>query len=204
MKSRMIYLLMMLLSCASINNGAAQIRLGAKAGLNLANQHWNGYGGGVDTKTRPSFMVGGILEYDFTENLGIGTGLELQGKGTNDVFYNTPIYYLQVPVQLLYRSDGYFIAFGPYVAYAISGKYIEDGGDTINLLFGNGTKDDFTSTDYGATLEAGYEYRQFRAIAFYSLGLANIIPQDVRPSYTDGATVKNSVFGVTLNHFFGY
>ena len=202
MKKQAMRFLLTLLFFGNLTTGYSQLRFGAKAGLNLADQSWNGFGGGVETLLSPSYMIGGIVEYDYNEILGIGAGLELQGKGTNDRFFKTIIHYVEIPVYVHYRNNGWFAALGPYVSYALGGKYKQDGGDTIELSFGNGNRDDFTSVDYGIGIEGGYEFRQIRITGSYTYGLANNIPQDVRPAYVDGAFVKNTVMGIALTVLF--
>ena len=201
MKNHVMFLFVAMLISGAITSGTSQVRLGAKAGLNLATQNWNNYGGNVETQLLPSFMIGGVVEFDMNENWGFGAGLQYQGKGTQVTLFKTFTNYLQIPVQLQYRSNGYFVALGPYVSYAINGKYKENGGDTFDLSFGSSEDDDFGSTDFGMNLEAGYEFRTLRATASYSLGFANIIPADNK-SLSEGS-IHNSVITVALTVLFG-
>ncbi len=150
-------------------------------------------------------MVGAVLEFDFSENLGLGTGLQFHGKGAKyeDDFFEskTKINYIQVPIQLQFRSGGFFAAAGPYVAYAFGGTYEEDG-DKEDLEFGSSIDDDFSALDFVVNLEAGYEFGSLRATALLGLGLANGIPADAQDLFED-AKVTNSVIGVALTYFFG-
>jgi hypothetical protein len=149
-------------------------------------------------------MVGAVLEFDFSENLGLGTGIQYHGKGakSDEVEDETVnISYLQLPIQLQYRSNGLFVAAGPYIGYAISAKLKSDG-ETEDLEIGSTVEDDLGALDYGVNLEVGYEFSQFRAGVSYSLGLANLLPADVQDFVGDGA-IKNTVIGVSLTYLFG-
>ena len=179
---------------------SSQVRIGAKAGIGLADENWDNFGGDVETKLIPVLMVGGVIEFDLSEYLSFGTGIQYQGKGTEVETFKTVMSYVQIPLQLQYTNNGFFGAVGPYYAFALSGKYKRDAGD-IDLLFGSTEDDDFSSSDFGANLEVGYEYEQIRVTASYSQGLANIIPSDSRKLF-DGS-VKNVVFGVGLTYLFG-
>src|SRR5687767_10916123 len=135
----------------SMDQAYSQVRQGAKAGLNLAKINYDDVFE-TETKFLPSFMVGGVVEFDFSEKLSLGTGLQYQGKGAkskdeDDV--KVTLGYIQVPVQLQYRSNGFFGAVGPYAAFAISGKSI-DGDDEEDIVFGNGEEDDWSPLDVGA------------------------------------------------------
>jgi hypothetical protein len=204
MKNQVIifFLAMFLLGGTSI--GTSQVRLGVKAGLNLANLNYDGFVLDIDNKILPSFLAGVVLEFDFSEHVGLGTGLQYHGKGAkSDVDDDSQVSmgYLQVPLQLQYRGNGFFAAVGPYVAYAISGK-TKDGGVSEDLSFGSSIEDDFAALDFGANLELGFEFSPLRATAFYSLGLANGVPADLQDFFTD-ASIKHGVFGVALTYLFG-
>ena len=204
MKNQITRLLVAMFLFGGITMGTSQVRLGAKGGLNLANLNYDGFIIDIDNKILPNFFAGLVLEFDFSENVGLGTGLQYHGKGAkNDTGGDSQVNmgYIQVPLQLQYRGNGFFAAAGPYVAYAISGT-AKDGDDKEDLSFGSEIDDDFASLDYGLNLELGFEFTQLRATAFYSLGLANGIPKDAQDFLGDGS-IKHSVIGVALTYLFG-
>ena len=188
----------------------AQVRFGVKAGLNLANIKFSGLEElEPETSMLPTFMVGGQVEFDFAENLGLGVGLQLSGKGAKSKteFLGetieskvTPMY-LQVPVMLQYRSSGFFAAVGPYAGFGLLGKSKADGAESENLNFGNSVDDDLSPLDFGAAIELGYEFGSLRATASYSLGLANALPKDA----VEGTDIKakHNVIGIALTYLFG-
>lgn len=184
----------------------AQVQFGVKAGLNLANLNYSDEFD-TDTKMLPTYMAGVIVEFPFSDNLGLGTGIQLQGKGAkgddgDDDESKATMSYLQVPVQLQYTNNGLFAAVGPYVAFGIGGKFDDGAGTEEDISYGSSIDDDFSALDFGVNLEVGYSFGQLRATASYGLGLANGIPADVQDFIGDGS-VKHAVIGVSLAYLFG-
>lgn len=193
-----------------ITTASAQVRFGVKAGLNLANISFKDFGElEPSTSMLPNFMVGGQVEFDFSENLGLGIGVQLNGKGAKSEFEflgetiesKVNPMYIQVPVMLQYRNSGFFAGVGPYAGFGLFGKAKSDGADDEDLSFGNSVEDDFAPLDFGAGIELGYEFGSLRATASYNLGLANAIPKDQREG-TD-ASAKHNVIGIALAYLFG-
>jgi len=195
-----------------ITTSNAQLRFGIKAGLNLANINFEGDYDEIDTKTIPSFHAGPVIEFGITENIGIGSGLIVSGKGfkveeeiLGEKLKSTsnPIY-LQVPVTLNYSNSGFFAAIGPYVGFGLFGNTKSEGfGDdeTDSIEFGNTENDDYGPLDFGASIEAGYGFGALRITASYGLGLANVIPKDVTDLIDEKAT--HNVIGVSAAYLFG-
>lgn len=203
MKNHNIVLLVLLLIGASLNTASSQMRLGAKAGLNLANLNGDEELLG-ETGMLTTFMAGLVLEFDFSDNLGLGTGLQYQGKGAKleDLDDSkVSLGYLQIPVQLQYRNNGFFAAAGPYFAFGIAGT-VEVLGESEDIEFGNDEDADWSPTDFGLNFELGYEFGSLRATASYGLGLANGVPEEQR-DFLDDATIKHSVIGIALTYLFG-
>lgn len=108
---------------------------------------------------------------------------------------------------------GFYAGVGPYVGFAVAGKLktkTEAGGQsdetTDDLTFGNDADDSFTSLDYGAGLELGYQFGGIRVSASYNLGLANVAPKDaVDQGKEAGRDYKytNNVIGVSVAYLFG-
>ena len=208
MKNYSILILISFFLVTFISSSTSQVRLGLKAGLNLSSQNYDNFGFEPDTKLLPGIMFGGIVEFGLGEKFSLGTGLQYHGKGakisngTDEVKYT--INSLQIPLQIQFHSNGFFGAVGPYLGFAIGGK-LTDSGDTEDLNFGSSEDDDFSQSDYGINIEAGYEFganKNLRATAFYSLGLANVLPKDVQ-DLLDNESVNNTVIGVSLTYLFG-
>ncbi|MFN0175814.1 MAG: porin family protein [Saprospiraceae bacterium] len=197
------------LFCITTTN--AQLTFGVKAGLNLANINYDG-DEELDTKMLPSFHAGAVVEFGITENIGIGSGLMVTGKGfkLEEEFLgetlkatSNPIY-LQVPVTLNYNNSGFFAAVGPYVGFGLFGNAkVEAGGEkeTESLEFGSSDEDDYSALDFGASLEVGYGFGPIRVSASYGLGLANVIPKDLADITDEKAT--HAVIGISATYLFG-
>lgn len=199
MKKKCNYLCALALVFLAVGAAMAQPKYIVKAELNLAN-----FTGDIEdnTKLLPTFLVGGQVEFDIAENLAVGAGLQLSGKGfkVDDPSFDASInpFYLQVPVQIIYQNSGFFVGAGPFIGFGIAGKR-KFLGESESIAFGNGEEDDVAPLDYGAGLELGYEFMRFRASVAYNLGLANVIPSDQRGD----ASVKTSVIGIALAYIFG-
>ncbi|MCB0576565.1 MAG: hypothetical protein KDC61_18555, partial [Saprospiraceae bacterium] len=80
MKKLSSFLILLCFTLYFTNTASAQVRFGIKAGLNLANLTFSNFGElEPDTKMLPSFQVGGLVEMDFSENVGLGVGLQFHG-----------------------------------------------------------------------------------------------------------------------------
>ncbi|MCB0523496.1 MAG: porin family protein [Saprospiraceae bacterium] len=195
----------------------AQVRFGVKAGLNLATVSGTAdfddffkddyLGESFKPTILPTFLIGAQVEFDFGTNIGIGTGLQISGKGfkmnetilvdgeraTYDEKNN--MVYLQIPVNFLYHNNGFFGAIGPYVGYGIGGRYDwEFDSDTDRIL--DDGKIEYTNTidvdddifslvskvrpfDFGAGIELGYEFTNLRLTAGFNMGISNVFPKDL-------------------------
>lgn len=210
MKKLLTFFTAAVFALAFVSTATAQVRFGVKAGLNLANISFSNLGEvKPETSMLPTFMVGGQVEFGLAENIGLGVGLQLQGKGVKSktdflgetVESKVTPMYLQIPVYLTYRNSGFFAGVGPYAGFGLFGKNKTDGTDSQNLKFGNSMDDDFAPLDFGAGLELGYEFGSLRATASYNLGLANALPKDL----VEGTDVKakHGVIGIAPAYLFG-
>lgn len=207
MKNHIIWVCAFLMVCCLQTSAFAQ-RFGVKAGLNLANVNYQPEPE-EDFKMLPTFNVGGVAEFDFSENMGIGVGLQLAGKGSKaedsgfEVKFN-PMY-LQVPVNVYYRNSGFYAGVGPYIGFGLFGNYtLSFMGDeeTESIEFGNDVDDDFAPLDFGLGFEVGYHViAPLRISLSYDLGLMNILPQDIQ-DIDDEFSLRNNVLGINVAYFF--
>ena len=209
MKSIFKLTLMAVAVFGAVNFASAQIDFGVKAGLNLANVNYSEEG--LDTKMLVTFQAGVVADINISDHLAIQPGLLLVGKGFKsevelfgETFKTTanPMY-LQVPVNLLYKGNMFYAGVGPYAGFGLFGKVKSEGGgqsDSEDLSFGSGEDDTWSALDFGANLEAGVMLNNIRIGAGYALGLANVIPNDVR---SGDESVKNSVISVNVTYMFG-
>lgn len=166
------------------------ITFGVKAGVNLSN-----VSGDVDgSKAKIGFNAGVTLDYGFTPDIYLLTGLELTTKGLKEDGASANLMYLQLPVHVGYKlsvADATKIVFhaGPYVAYGIGGK--TGGVDSFG-------KNRFDTFDFGLGLGVGAEFGKIGVGLGYDFGLVNIIDTDL----IGGANVKNMNAYLTLGYKF--
>ena len=179
----------------------AQIRIGVKAGLNLANI--NGKDAG-SPKINPSYNVGGFAEFGVTDNFALEAGLALSSKGTketeeNITFTLSPLY-LEIPINANFKIDlgaaKLLIFAGPYVGIGVGGQEkmeYESNNLSTDIKYGN-DQGQLKRIDMGLNFGAGVEFNKIQIRAQYGLGLTNII------STTE---VKNSVISISVGYMFG-
>ncbi len=209
MKSVCKLTLMAVALFGAVNFASAQIDFGVKAGLNLANVNYSD--SDFDSKMLITFQAGVVADINVSDHLAIQPGLLLVGKGfkleeefLGETFKTTvnPMY-LQVPVNVLYKGNMFYAGVGPYVGFGLFGKVKYEGGgqnESEDLSFGSSEDDTWAPLDFGANLEAGVMFNQIRIGAGYALGLANVIPKDVR---ADDESAKNGVISVNVTYMFG-
>ncbi len=143
----------------------------------------------------------------------LAPGLLFSTKGAKQdemgVTIKTTVNYLEVPINFVYKPElgagKLIVAFGPYLAYGIGGKYKGEGsafgvdfsGDT-DIEFGSGEGDDMKPFDMGANIGFGY---QLNGGLFFQLnaqlGLVNILPEGDSDN-----SMKNTGFGLSLGYRF--
>ncbi len=188
----------------------AQINFGVKAGLNLANMYYSDDFGALDPKMIPTFQVGVIADINLSDNFAIQPGLLLVGKGTRQKeesasfkYYSNP-YYLQVPVNFLYKNNLFYAGVGPYVGFGLFGKdKVEFPGtnQTGNISFGSSLDDGYSALDFGANVEAGINAGKFRLGVGYALGLANTIPSERHDQF--GGVIRHGVASFNVAYMLG-
>lgn len=208
-----------LLGC--INTTNAQVNFGVKAGLNLANVFQDPK---PDPKTKMliTYQVGGVVDIPVGEMFAVEPGIMLVGKGARvddsgeelGITYTSKgkiaPFYLQVPVMFMYKGGMFYAGVGPYAGFGLFGKSetkVTVNGSVVtddnnDIKFGNTADDDISPIDYGAQVEAGVSLPMgLRIGAGYSLGLADLVPSDVRDN--SDTTVKNGVISVNVAYMFG-
>ncbi len=202
---------------------AQTVKFGAKAGINFAtiDAYSNPTSSIYQSKVFTNLRLGGITELTWSKVVLQG-GLMLDGKGGENTYIdpttstnrrkNTRLYYLEIPVNLLYRKQTkigtLLVGGGPYAAYGIAGTYTLSGivfdapvDGSSKVDFGNNENSDYKRTDYGVNLRA--EIRLLHGIGFelnYEYGLRNI----ATPGLYDDVNIKtrNKVFGIAVSYLF--
>lgn len=178
--------------------------LGVNAGVNFFNQTRKSNGNKVDDlKMLTGFHIGVDYEIGVAPDFYFAPGLQFSTKGTNVDFVDTKavMNYFEVPLNLVYKpllGDGNLIVnFGPYLGYAISGKYKNDIADT-DIEFGSDDTDNYKPFDMGANIGFGYQLGMGLSFKLNAqLGLINILPDGDSDNL-----VKNNGFAFSVGYRF--
>lgn len=184
-----------------------KITAGVKAGMNVSN--FSGDSDGADAKI--GFNVGVTVDYAFTDEFYLLTGLDLTTKGAkasgdiDEYGYSghakitmNPMY-LQLPIHLGYKlsvAENTKIVFraGPYVAYGVGGKVTAkvggQKGDT-NVFRTGGLK----NFDFGFGIGTGAEFGKIGVNLGYNFGVINIAD-------SSEGTLRNGNFSIGLGYKF--
>ncbi len=168
---------------------AQDIKVGAKAGLNLAT-----LGGDFNNgKTRTSFHLGGMAEIPISDAFSVQPELLYSAQGAKSDVDDDEVVkldYLSIPILgKFHATDELSIEAGPQVGLLLSAKADVDG-QTDDL------KDITKSTDLGLVLGLGYKLGNGVNIgARYYFGF------DINDIPNDSDTIRNGVFQISVGYF---
>lgn len=182
--------------------GFSQVKWDARVGMNFSNMTK-----AEGTKAEPGFNLGVGMDYGFSENWSLQSGLMISSKGykIKDYSKDRPIY-LDIPILAAYKfniSDNtkFVINAGPYLAFGLGGKCKFDEGGDYKLFKGEDGEDaEYSRFDlgiqYGIGLEIGDHY-------LVNLTGQNgfISPFDYPDGY-DGDKPKNMTFSIGVGYRF--
>lgn len=175
--------------------GFSQVKWDAKFGMNFSNMTKF-----ENTKALPGFQLGVGMDYGFSENWSLQSGLMISSKGykvkEGEYKETTRPIYLDIPILAAYKfniSDNtkFVINAGPYLAIGLGGKYKVDGIDESEKIFGDdGWKRFDLGIQYGIGLELSDRY------------LINLTGQNGFISPADGGDPKNMTFSIGVGYRF--
>lgn len=189
-----LILLIAVVTFIGFSANAQTTSFGLKAGLTAANMKASGGGTSFTYDTKMGFYLGALAEIGISENFAVQPelyyaimGAKFKGEGSEKLNLN----YINLPVLLKYKSQGFSAILGPQIGYLVSAKDKYDGGN-------DDVKDEFKSTEISALIGAGYTLTNGLGFdARYQLGLSDIIKDN------DGeGSLKNNAFIVGLHYFF--
>lgn len=177
----------------------SQVQFGLRAGLNLAHVSSNQTMIENHKKTWPTLQGGLVLDISASENFSFQPHLLLQGKGTRWETDSLKGKYrfisLDIPLNLLYRSNGFFIGGGPNLGFNLDASTKFDG-DVTDIGIGT-DNDEVRRFDFGVNIMAGYQTDFGLVVGLnYLRGITNI-------DQTPDADWRNHVFGITLGYLIG-
>jgi hypothetical protein len=165
----------------------AQVKFGARAGLNLANVAAKVNDVKVKSNIRPSFYVGGLAEFAFNDVVLMEAGLTYSNQGYKAKEGNDKDmqYTLNLPIWVKYDFAGFRPKAGLYAGYIVERK-AEWGGRTV--IRDRGAYNYF---DYGISLGAEYNLPNNGLFfeASYNWGLANLVKNGDAKNYQNNRTI---------------
>jgi len=225
MKTKQVFLVLILILSAYLakaqENDKAKMSFGIIGGINFQNLNGkNMLGDKLENDMIIGFHAGANIQIPIAPEFYFEPGLLLSTKGAKSSFglitSTQHLSYVEMPLNLLYKAalgkGSFMLGFGPYVAYAIGGKVITEGGAvtiTSKVAFKNTVElnDPMLVTYYrpfdaGGNIFFGYElsngiYAQFNT----QLGMLKINPKDNRFA-NDKTIIKNTGFGLSLGFRF--
>lgn len=178
--------------------GFSQVKWDAKFGMNFSNMTKDS-----EAKALPGFHLGVGMDYGFSENWSLQSGLLISSKGykykEGEYKETTRPIYLDIPILAAYKfniSDNtkFVINAGPYLAFGLGGKVKYDGVDESDKVFGD---DGWNRFDLGLQYGIGLELSDR-----YLINLTGqngfICPWDV----DEGDKPKNMTFSIGVGYRF--
>jgi outer membrane immunogenic protein len=227
-----------ILTVVALTTTVSFAQFGIKAGLNLANVVNND--DDSDNGMKLGMIIGANYNAELSDVMSLDVTVAFKQSGTeetmetseslggitieNDFSGTIALNYLDISPSLSFNlSDAMALSFGPYLAFALSGKSKYEITSTIS---GTGTSDDGTTTqsdensidfgdgddddgikamDFGLNIGASYSINDAISInAGYSMGLTNLIYLDDDYDYGDDEpSIKNTGINVGVTYSFG-
>ena len=203
---------LVLASVFALGSANAQTSFGIHADGILASQSIKAAGFKISTGDRFSWKAGLVANVPATEQISFMPQLNLVSKGSKFAFEDTKteikLTYLELPLNFVFNSSGFFGGIGPVLSFGLGGKEKATYGTEVmeqDVKFdgkdADGT-DEFShykGFEFGGNLIAGYKLESGLFFnAHYNFGLSNI-----SPSPSSEGTAKNNYFGFGIGYFFG-
>lgn len=217
---KLLFMMMGVMICTFVNAQAKKqsngVSFGLRAGVNL--QNINGrdeLDNKQENKLVPRFHAGFNAELPLADDFFVQPGVLFSTKGTKFKGTDTKLNlsYIEVPVNLLYKpalgNGKLLLGFGPYVAFAVSGRLKPENGNDRSITFKNeisiaqALSGNYSRAfDAGANLLFGYELSSNLSLQLNAqLGLVNIYP-DITGVTNNNRINKNTGFGISFGYRF--
>lgn len=209
MKKNMLVAVTLLLATMTIN--AQTTSFGIKGGANANTFYLKTEGTGSDTRyslTKPGFHIGGIVDIKFSDHFSVQPQLLFVNKGGkitlsgNETEFN--FYTIDVPINLLYNYNGFFIGAGPNFSVGVSAKGKVTGQPDIDLYDDDalGVGSNFKRFEMGVNGTMGFRFPSgFMFAMNYTPGLTDIVEEN--SGGTGSAKSHNSFWGFSIGYMFG-
>ena len=175
----------------AIAGANAQVKFGARAGLNLADVAVKYGDVKQESKIRPAFYVGGLAEYAFNDVTLLDAGLTYSNQGAKYKEGDRALvqHALNLPVWFKYDFAGFRPKAGLYAGYILSQQTKADGKtETVE-------SDSYNHFDYGIGLGAEYNLSDNGLFfeASYNWGLANLQKNGDSKNYANNRVIQVGV-----------
>ena len=175
----------------AIAGANAQVKFGARAGLNLADVAVKYGDVKQESKIRPAFYVGGLAEYAFNDVTLLDAGLTYSNQGAKYKEGDRALvqHALNLPVWFKYDFAGFRPKAGLYAGYILSQQAKADGNtETVE-------SDLYNHFDYGIGLGAEYNLSDNGLFfeASYNWGLANLQKDGDSKNYANNRVIQVGV-----------
>jgi hypothetical protein len=184
----------------------AQLRYGISAGVSFANEKIKSPDVHASLETKAGFTAGVVLDVPLSKHFGLQPQLNFVQKGCKlenmDVQESRTINYLELPLNFLFNTGGFFMGTGLSFAWGLSGsENIQFEGGTFQdskypIHFGHG-ENDVNNFDFGINFTTGYIIkRHFLITANFTAGLTKVA------NTTTGDNITNDYFAIKAGYLF--
>lgn len=165
-------------------------------------------GDNLNFRSTIGYTVGANLGFNFTNTIGIRTGLAFSRQGQNyiddnlDIPFATKLSYIKVPLLVKFNSDpqaatAFLATLGVDLGILSGGKYSIDGEDLPTTFPFSDPKDDYNGFDLSAVVGFGLQARidprlNLNFMLRFSYSVLDIENEDAKPLGRE-----------TANHFIG-
>ena len=176
----------------AIAGANAQVKFGARAGLNLADLAIKISDAKAETKMRPAFYVGGLAEYAFNVVTFLDAGLTYSNQGAKPKEGDGALvqHALNLPVWFKYDFAGFRPKAGLYAGYVLNHELKGNTSSSYSIK-----DEDYNHFDYGIGLGAEYNLPNNGLFfeASYNWGLANLRKNGDSKNYTNNRVIQVGV-----------
>lgn len=193
------------ISCATVK--AQKVSFGVKAGIQentLSLKYKNDGEWSRQAVTGFGFHAGGVADISLSEKFSLQPQLLYAFRGTSmSSKSHINIHTVDLPVNFLYKTGGFFIGVGPNLSYGLSAKSKTDGEDTQDLYKkeegDEQNEAQLKRFELGANIILGYQFANNLFIsANYTKGLSNIAN-----TQTDHQKYSTKIAGLSVGYMFG-
>lgn len=209
MKKTIIVLSAFIMGCATVN--AQKISYGIKAGVQQNTLAIREEGGGEWDRSLFSgvgFHIGGLANLHLSDQISLQPSVLFNSKSTVvSSEAKLQIYAVDIPINFLYNTRGFFFGLGPNLSYGLSAKTIGNiDGDINDDLYkkypgeDEGVGESFLKRfEIGANLTMGYRFSNKLLLSGnYAQGLGNIYGEkgsDIK--------IRTKLIGLSVGYMFG-